>query len=331
MLRASASWRRQWASGTRGASRRIATWPSGDLKHGRIGMMAIMGYITPEPAWKFPGICCPSLGLEYAGFPSGLAAVPKVPALDWTQIAACLGYAETGTAFALNAGLGTAVFGAPVQAEHMDQAALLVERTPVHEPATLPVQTDESALVNAGAQKFGCSWVPVLTQQVEDCTPAVVQAVGEGIQEHMDQAALLVERTPELEPATLPVQTDASALANAVVVTDDLAELLARGKQVMSQFGPLAASCASFLEAGVADGTAVFGAPGQAEQMDQAALLDERIPALEPATQPVKMDESAVVNADAQEYGYFWELPPGLSPLAQALLRGAGARGRRPG
>ena len=52
-----------------------------ELKHGRIAMLATMGYITPEVAGKFPGFLSPSAGLKYADIPNGLAAISKVPAL----------------------------------------------------------------------------------------------------------------------------------------------------------------------------------------------------------------------------------------------------------
>ena len=49
-----------------------------ELKHGRIAMLATMGYITPEVAGKFTGFLSPSAGLKYADIPSGLAAISKV-------------------------------------------------------------------------------------------------------------------------------------------------------------------------------------------------------------------------------------------------------------
>merc|ERR1719334_1353024 len=52
-----------------------------ELKHGRICMLATMGYITPEVVGKFPGYLAPSMGLKFADVPNGLAAVSKVPAL----------------------------------------------------------------------------------------------------------------------------------------------------------------------------------------------------------------------------------------------------------
>jgi len=57
-----------------------------EIKHGRISMLATMGYITPEITGKFPGYLDPSSGLKFADIPNGLAAISKVPALGWLQI-----------------------------------------------------------------------------------------------------------------------------------------------------------------------------------------------------------------------------------------------------
>merc|ERR1712157_145511 len=57
-----------------------------ELKHGRISMLATMGYMTPELTGKFPGYLSPSMGLKFADIPNGLAALSKVPALGWAQI-----------------------------------------------------------------------------------------------------------------------------------------------------------------------------------------------------------------------------------------------------
>merc|ERR1712228_1140689 len=65
-----------------------------ELKHGRICMLATMGYITPEITGKFPGYLSPSLDLKFADIPNGLGAVSKIPALGWTQIVAYAGYCE---------------------------------------------------------------------------------------------------------------------------------------------------------------------------------------------------------------------------------------------
>merc|ERR1712039_993934 len=65
-----------------------------ELKHGRICMLATMGYITPEVAGKFPGYLSPSMDLKFADIPNGLAAVSKIPALGWAQMVAYSGYCE---------------------------------------------------------------------------------------------------------------------------------------------------------------------------------------------------------------------------------------------
>merc|ERR1712241_1548940 len=61
-----------------------------EIKHGRICMLATMGYITPEITGKFPGYLSPSSGLQFADIPNGLGAIGKVPLLGWLQI---FGYA----------------------------------------------------------------------------------------------------------------------------------------------------------------------------------------------------------------------------------------------
>eukprot|EP00971_Amphidinium_carterae_P010951 215962-Amphidinium_carterae.1 len=45
-----------------------------ELKHGRISMLAAMGYITPEVTGKFPGYLSPGAGLKFADVPNGLGA-----------------------------------------------------------------------------------------------------------------------------------------------------------------------------------------------------------------------------------------------------------------
>jgi len=65
-----------------------------ELKHGRISMLATMGYITPEITGKFPGYLSPSQELTFNDIPNGLAAVSKVPTAGWAQIAAYAAYCE---------------------------------------------------------------------------------------------------------------------------------------------------------------------------------------------------------------------------------------------
>jgi light-harvesting complex I chlorophyll a/b binding protein 1 len=63
-----------------------------ELKHGRICMLATLGYIVPE-YFKFR-VTSPSLGLKFAEVPSGIAAVSKVPSEGWLQFGLFLGHME---------------------------------------------------------------------------------------------------------------------------------------------------------------------------------------------------------------------------------------------
>merc|ERR1712066_798696 len=65
-----------------------------ELKHGRVSMLATMGYITPEITGKLPGYLSPSTGLKFADIPNGLGAISKVPAAGWGQIVAYCAYCE---------------------------------------------------------------------------------------------------------------------------------------------------------------------------------------------------------------------------------------------
>merc|ERR1712137_492988 len=65
-----------------------------ELKHGRISMLATMGYITPELTGKLPGYLSPSMNLKFADIPNGLAALSKVPAAGWAQIVAYMAFCE---------------------------------------------------------------------------------------------------------------------------------------------------------------------------------------------------------------------------------------------
>merc|ERR1719447_1664070 len=59
---------------------------STEIKHGRVSMLAAMGYITPEVAGKWPGYLSYTSDLKFADVPNGLAAISKVPFLGWFQI-----------------------------------------------------------------------------------------------------------------------------------------------------------------------------------------------------------------------------------------------------
>merc|ERR1712129_502764 len=65
-----------------------------EIKHGRISMLATMGYITPELTGKWSGYLSPSAGLKFADVPNGLAAVSKIPAVGWLQIVIYCGCCE---------------------------------------------------------------------------------------------------------------------------------------------------------------------------------------------------------------------------------------------
>merc|ERR1719487_1008930 len=66
-----------------------------EIKHGRISMLATMGYITPELTGKFPGYLSPSTGLKFDDIPNGLGAISKVPSAGWLQIIAYCAFCET--------------------------------------------------------------------------------------------------------------------------------------------------------------------------------------------------------------------------------------------
>merc|ERR1719215_668381 len=65
-----------------------------EIKHGRICMLATMGYITPELTGKFPGFLSPSENLKFAEIPNGLGALSKVPFTGWVQMIAYAGFTE---------------------------------------------------------------------------------------------------------------------------------------------------------------------------------------------------------------------------------------------
>jgi len=67
---------------------------SSELKHGRISMLAAMGYITPEVAGKWPGYLSYTAKLQFSDVPNGLAAVSKVPFLGWFQVVLYCGFCE---------------------------------------------------------------------------------------------------------------------------------------------------------------------------------------------------------------------------------------------
>ena len=66
-----------------------------EIKHGRVSMLATIGYIVPE-YFKFPGYLSPSEGLKFEDVPNGLAALSKVPPTGLAQFAAFIAFLELG-------------------------------------------------------------------------------------------------------------------------------------------------------------------------------------------------------------------------------------------
>eukprot|EP00931_Biecheleriopsis_adriatica_P039770 TRINITY_DN2273_c0_g1_i1.p1 TRINITY_DN2273_c0_g1~~TRINITY_DN2273_c0_g1_i1.p1 ORF type:complete len:272 (+),score=63.58 TRINITY_DN2273_c0_g1_i1:48-863(+) len=64
-----------------------------ELKHGRICMLACIGYIIPE-YFRWPGFLSPAQGIKFADVPHGIAAVSKVPLEGWLQIGLFIGHYE---------------------------------------------------------------------------------------------------------------------------------------------------------------------------------------------------------------------------------------------
>jgi len=58
---------------------------SAEIKHGRLAMMATIGFITPFYS-KLPGYLSPSAGVKFADIPNGLEAINKIPSGGWVQI-----------------------------------------------------------------------------------------------------------------------------------------------------------------------------------------------------------------------------------------------------
>jgi hypothetical protein len=64
-----------------------------EIKHGRVSMLACIGYIVPEYA-RFPGYLSPSCSLKFADMPTGLAGFAKVPGNGWFQAVIFCGFCE---------------------------------------------------------------------------------------------------------------------------------------------------------------------------------------------------------------------------------------------
>lgn len=59
-----------------------------ELKHGRISMLAVLGYVAPE-TYRFGFDIAP--GVSTSDIPNGVAAIDAIPALGWLQIIFLIG------------------------------------------------------------------------------------------------------------------------------------------------------------------------------------------------------------------------------------------------
>jgi hypothetical protein len=63
-----------------------------EVKHGRVAMIAIAGYLIAEAGFRFPGEI--SFGLPFADVPNGFAAFGVIPAAGLAQIFGFIGFLE---------------------------------------------------------------------------------------------------------------------------------------------------------------------------------------------------------------------------------------------
>merc|ERR1740123_2985895 len=67
-----------------------------EIKHGRIAMIATIGYFVTGLGYRFPGMLSPSMGISFEGCPGGLEAINAVPSLGWAQWFIFCGLIDTG-------------------------------------------------------------------------------------------------------------------------------------------------------------------------------------------------------------------------------------------
>jgi len=64
-----------------------------ELKHGRVSMLAVVGYLVQEAGWRFPGNIDYS-GTSFASIRNGFAAFKDMPAMGVAQLVAFVGFLE---------------------------------------------------------------------------------------------------------------------------------------------------------------------------------------------------------------------------------------------
>merc|ERR1711920_891108 len=58
-----------------------------EIQHGRVSMLACIGYIVPE-YFRWPGYLSPSMELKFEDIPNGFEALDKIPYIGYVQIIA---------------------------------------------------------------------------------------------------------------------------------------------------------------------------------------------------------------------------------------------------
>merc|ERR1719261_2052732 len=67
-----------------------------EIKHGRVCMMAFLGFIWQQGVGHFPGYISHSPDLKFSDIPDGVAAIGAVPGVGWAQILWFCGLLELG-------------------------------------------------------------------------------------------------------------------------------------------------------------------------------------------------------------------------------------------
>jgi len=68
-------------------------WRYIEIKHGRISMLAVLGYIVQSQT-RLPGLISTSANLSFADVPNGFPALSAIPAAGLAQIVAFIGFME---------------------------------------------------------------------------------------------------------------------------------------------------------------------------------------------------------------------------------------------
>jgi hypothetical protein len=82
--------------GTKASPEKFARWRAVEIKHGRIAMVATVGYIAQE-CLRWPGYLSPSAGVKFADIPNGIKGLAAVPPLGLAQILIGIGLMEIAT------------------------------------------------------------------------------------------------------------------------------------------------------------------------------------------------------------------------------------------